>query len=82
MRRSLATAVFLALAFPAIAQDEPGFFSRLFGTDEAATDEEQGGLLETFIEDNLSGEGRTVSITGFAGALSGLGFTRSIPGIC
>ena len=71
MRRSLATAAFLALAFPAAAQDEPGFLSRLFGTDEAASDEEQGGLLETFIEDNLSGEGRTVSITGFAGALSG-----------
>jgi translocation and assembly module TamB len=59
------------LATPAIAQDEPGFFSRLFGTDEAATDEDQGGVLERFIEDNLSGEGRQVSITGFTGALSG-----------
>ncbi|NNL73599.1 MAG: hypothetical protein HKP29_09555, partial [Silicimonas sp.] len=59
----LAVPIILAFlaAWPAFAQDEPGFFGRLFGTDEAATDEEQGGLLENFIEDNLSGEGRQVS---------------------
>ena len=71
----------LALVFfstPAVAQEEPGFFSRLFGTDEASTDEEQGGILETFIEDTLSGDGRTVSISGFEGALSGRAMLDSL----
>lgn len=71
MRR--ATLVFLTLfaAMPLAAQDGGGFFDRLFGTDQAETDQEQGGMLERFIEDNLSGADRQVSITGFSGALSG-----------
>ena len=32
----------LLAATPALAQDEPGFFGRLFGTDEAQSDQEQG----------------------------------------
>jgi translocation and assembly module TamB len=71
MRRVLPLVLTLLVVTPALAQEERGFFGRLFGTDEAASDEEQGGLLESFIEDNLSGEGRQVSIRGFAGALSG-----------
>lgn len=71
MRLALPILLAFLAATPAPAQEEPGFFSRLFGTDEAQSDDEQGGMLETFIEDNLSGEGRSVSITGFAGALSG-----------
>lgn len=71
MRYILPTLLAFLIATPTVAQDEPGFFGRLFGTDDAASDEEQGGLLENFIEDNLSGEGRQVSITGFSGALSG-----------
>lgn len=71
MRNVLVLSLVLLIASPALAQDEPGFFGRLFGTDEATSDEEQGGLLESFIEDNLSGEGRQVSIGGFQGALSG-----------
>ncbi|WP_413720772.1 translocation/assembly module TamB domain-containing protein [Silicimonas sp. MF1-12-2] len=71
MRRFLPLTLVLLTALPAEAQETPGFFDRLFGTDESSSDEEQGGLLERFIEDNLSGEGREVSIRGFAGALSG-----------
>jgi len=56
---------------PALAQDEPGFFERLFGTDSADSDVEQGSLLERLIEDSLSGAGRVVTVTGFSGALSG-----------
>lgn len=59
------------LATATFAQERQGFFDRLFGTDEAQSDKEQGGLLERFLEDNLSGEGRQVSIEGFRGALSG-----------
>ncbi len=58
-------------ATPALAQDEPSFLERLFGTDTAESDAEQGSLLEQLIEDSLSGTGRTVSVTGFRGALSG-----------
>lgn len=65
----LAAALFLAL--PAAAQETPGFFSQLFGTDNAATDADQGSLIERLIEDQLSGEGRAVRIAGFSGALSG-----------
>ncbi|MEM7753749.1 MAG: translocation and assembly module protein TamB, partial [Pseudomonadota bacterium] len=64
----------LALLFtatPALSQDEPGLFERLFGTDTAESDAEQGTLLEGLIEDQLSGSGRAVTITGFRGALSG-----------
>ena len=71
MRWMVAILALAIAATPALAQEKPGFFSRLFGTDEAVSDEEQGGILETFIEDNLSGDGRTVSISGFEGALSG-----------
>lgn len=72
MRRALLLA-FLLLASPVCAQEQtsPGFFGRLFGTDQAATDEEQGTLLERLIQDNLSGAGRTVRVEGFRGALSG-----------
>ncbi len=61
----------LLLATPALAQDEPGFLERLFGTDTAESDAEQGTLLENLIEDSLSGAGRSVTVTGFRGALSG-----------
>ena len=69
MRKILAICA-IFLAFPAIAQDEkPGLFDRLFGSDD--TTEDQGSFLERLIEDNLSGDDRQVSITGFSGALSG-----------
>lgn len=71
MRTIFAILAVHLLATPVLAQDTGGFFDRLFGTDEAETDEEQGGLLEGFLEDNLSGEGRQVSVEGFRGALSG-----------
>lgn len=64
----------LAIAAPVAAQqvgDKPGFFDRLFGTDTADSDAEQGSMLEWLIEDSLSGAGRTVSVEGFEGALSG-----------
>ena len=62
----------VVLAAPVLAQsDGPGFFDRLFGSDRAETDEEQGSLLEQLIEDQLSDAGRVVEVTGFAGALSG-----------
>ncbi len=64
---------FLLLATPALAQEDngPGFLDRLFGTDTAESDAEQGSLLERLIEDSLSGAGRSVTVTGFRGALSG-----------
>ncbi len=37
-----------------------------------------GGYLEAFLEENLSGAGRNVSITGFAGALSSVASVESI----
>ncbi len=58
-------------ATPALAQDEPGFLERLFSTDNAESDVEQGSLLERLIEDSLSDAGRVVTVTGFRGALSG-----------
>lgn len=61
----------LLTAGPALAQDEPGFLERLFGTDSAESDVEQGSLLERLIEDSLSDAGRVVTVTGFSGALSG-----------
>ena len=42
----------------------------LFAPPVAAQDENGGGFLERTLEDSLSGAGREVSITGFAGALS------------
>lgn len=64
--------VILVLAgAPAYAQDEPSFLERLFGTDTAESDTQQGSLLERLIEDSLSGVGRNVTVTGFRGALSG-----------
>ena len=68
--RKLIPVLFL-LATPAYAQDEPSFLERLFGTDTAESDVEQGTLLEQLIEDSLSGAGRSVTVTGFRGALSG-----------
>ncbi len=71
-RLSIITAICLGTgAFAQVSDDAPGFFDRLFGSDTAENDEEQGGFLERLIEDNLSGENRTVEITGFAGALQG-----------
>ncbi len=57
-----------------VAQDSPGLFDRIFGgsQSEDAT-KDPGGFLERLIEDNLSGEGRDVEITGFSGALGGRG---------
>ncbi len=69
--RWLAACLAILVSTPALAQDEPGFLERLFGTDTAETDTEQGTRLERLIEDSLSGAGRTVTITGFRGALSG-----------
>jgi translocation and assembly module TamB len=69
--RWLAICLALVAAAPAVAQDRPGFLQRLFGTDSAASDAEQGTLLERLLEDSLSGAGRDVTITGFRGALSG-----------
>ncbi|MCV6592536.1 MAG: translocation/assembly module TamB domain-containing protein [Silicimonas sp.] len=69
--RHLALLLSLTLATPALAQEAPGFFERLFGSDEAATDTQQGSMLEELIEDQLSGAGRVVEVEGFEGALSG-----------
>jgi translocation and assembly module TamB len=70
--RTICALLCLTLATPVWAQNnEPGFFDRLFGSDEASSDDEQGSLLEQLIEDQLSGVGRVVQITGFRGALSG-----------
>jgi translocation and assembly module TamB len=65
-------------ATPALAQDEPGFFERLFGTDTAESDTQQGTLLERLIEDSLSSAGRSVTVTGFRGALSGQATLESL----
>lgn len=64
-------AVCLAASSVSAQENDQGFFGRLFGSDEASNEEDQGTLLERLIEDNLSGDGREVSITGFSGALSG-----------
>lgn len=69
--RGLWISLFLVLAQPVAAQDEPGFFDRLFGSDSADTDADQGSALERLIEDQLSGAGRQVNVVGFQGALSG-----------
>ncbi len=85
MRRGLLLALGLSVALPAVAQvtdapadDEPGFFERLFSSDDSPDDEAQGGFLERLIEDNLSGAGRQVSITGFEGALGGRATMQSL----
>ncbi|MCG6884639.1 MAG: translocation/assembly module TamB domain-containing protein [Silicimonas sp.] len=72
--------ILLLCATPVFAQDDgsPGFFDRLFGTDEADSDAEQGTLLERLIEDSLSGEGRSVTVTGFRGALAGKATLESL----
>lgn len=69
--RYLVVAFGLLIAVPALAQDSPGFFDRLFKSDETSNDEEQGSVLEQLIEDQLSGAGRQVTVTGFKGALTG-----------
>ncbi len=70
--------VLLLVATPALAQDEPSFLERIFGTDTAESDVEQGSLLERLIEDSLSGTGRSVTVTGFRGALSGQATLESL----
>ena len=75
--RWLALVLFFA-ATPALAQDRPGFLERLFGTDSAESDTEQGTLLERLIQDSLSGAGRVVRVTGFRGALSGSATLESL----
>ncbi len=60
------------VASSASAQGKLVWLDRIFGaTEEAEVEENPGSYLEQLIEDNLSGEGREVEITGFAGALSG-----------
>ncbi len=76
--RALFLALGLLIALPAAAQDSPGFFDRLFKSDEASNDEEQGSLLEQLIEDQLSGAGRQVTVTGFQGALTGAATLKSM----
>lgn len=72
MRRALLLSAALVAATPLIAQEDGGWLDRLFGSSgDAAQEEDQGGWLETLIEEKLSGEGRNVEITGFDGALSG-----------
>lgn len=56
--RALFCAVFAVLLWPVAA----------LAQDESARDR---GILQAFLEDNLSGAGRTVRIEGFEGALSG-----------
>jgi translocation and assembly module TamB len=71
--------VWLFATSAAAQQDEkPGFFDRLFGTDDAASDEQQGTLLEQLIADSLSGDDRVVTVTGFQGALSGRATLESL----
>ena len=70
--------LFLAFAHPLCAQDAPGFFERLFGSDIEETDQEQGTALEELIEGQLSGVGRQVNIIGFQGALSGAATLESL----
>lgn len=70
--------VLILFATPVFAQDEPGFLERLFGTDTAENDVQQGSLLERLIEDSLSGAGRSVTVTGFSGALSGAATLESL----
>ena len=85
MKRTAAFLIATLLCFtPAIAQESPGLFERIFGGSESQdAEEDPGGFLERLIEDNLSGEGRDVEITGFEGALGGRGtfetFTISDP---
>ena len=43
MRLILPLALTLLVVTPALAQEEAGFFGGLFGTDEATSDEQQGG---------------------------------------
>jgi len=73
MKKPLASALALTLlSSPILAQDSPGLFDRFFGgSDTEEATEDPGGFLERLIEDNLSGEGRDVEITGFSGALGG-----------
>ena len=61
--------IFLVFALPAAAQEQ-GLLDRLFGTDSAGSDGEQGSLIERILEDSLSGAGRDVRVRGFRGALS------------
>ena len=76
MRKALAICAAL-LAVPAVAQqEEPGLFDRIFGSSDET--EDQGSFLERLIEDNLSGDDRDVSITGFDGALSGRATIESL----
>ena len=76
MRKALVICATL-LAIPAAAQqEEPGLFDRIFGGSEET--EDQGSFLERLIEDNLSGDDRQVSITGFEGALSGRATIESL----
>ena len=80
MRRA-ALALCLILAAPAIAQqasESPGWFDRLLGTDTAESDVEQGSRLERLIQDQLSDAGRSVTVRGFEGALSGQATLESL----
>ena len=77
--RKICALLCLFLTAPVWAQsNEPSFFDRLFGSDEASSDEEQGSMLEQLIEDQLSGVGRVVQVKGFQGALSGAATLESL----
>ena len=79
MRFSASTLIVFFLATPVWAQDAPGWFDRLFvATEQTESDEEQGSFVERLLEDNLSGEGRIVEITGFEGALGGKATLESL----
>lgn len=71
MKRWLAISL-LIIPVAVVAQEETGFFGRLFGgtDDSAASEDDGGGFLERQLEGLLSQAGREVQITGFEGALS------------
>lgn len=73
MRKTIASAMALILLAASVsAQERPGLFDRLFGGSQAEdATEDPGGFLERLIEDNLSGDGRDVEISGFSGVLGG-----------
>ncbi len=78
MRYWLALPLVLLLPLTVAAQEERGFFGRLFGGGDEEVEEEGGGFLERQIENALSGAGREVTVTGFEGALSSRATLREL----
>ncbi|MGI9390468.1 MAG: translocation/assembly module TamB domain-containing protein [Boseongicola sp.] len=69
----------LVSASPTFAQEKLGWIDRIFGaTQEEETEDDPGSYLESLIEENLSGDGRNVEITGFQGVLSGRATLESL----